>query len=272
MVVAAFVPSCTAQVQVPDPEADPSVAEPAYSMGAGARVVIDTAHANFHTAAGRFGPFAALLRNDGHVVADGSSRMVQDPDPPVDILVIANAYPMNMGDAFDGMEVDAIKRYVEGGGSLLLIADHTPFPQAVMGLASAFGIRFRDVYADDGGSGIFRKGDGLKVDPLTEGIDQVRSFVGSAFSITEVPFRPLLQMGEDWTQQTMGADGLSGKTPAEGLLQGALLTVGQGRVAVFGEAAMFTAQRLGKQRFGYHAKGAGQNKEFILRVIRWLRG
>jgi hypothetical protein len=47
---------------------------------------------------------------------------------------------------------------------------------------------------------------------------------------------------------------------------------GEGRVAVFGEAAMFTAQIAGEQqrRFGMNSDVAGQNLPFLLNVMRWL--
>ena len=69
-------------------------------------------------------------------------------------------------------------------------------------------------------------------------------------------------------------------TPAEsarGLLQGAVLRHGQGRVAVFGEAAMFTAQTqvLGEQvvmRMGMNDPEAPQNAQFVLNVLHWLSG
>ena len=59
-----------------------------------------------------------------------------------------------------------------------------------------------------------------------------------------------------------------------GWLQGAVLAVGKGRVAVFGEAAMFTAQLGGPQRqpMGMNAPGAEQNPQFLLNVMRWLAG
>ena len=42
--------------------------------------------------------------------------------------------------AFADDEIEAIRRWVENGGSLLLIADHAPFGQAAAGLSSAFGV------------------------------------------------------------------------------------------------------------------------------------
>src|SRR5215204_4107099 len=50
--------------QVADPDFKPKVERPAYA-GRGPVVLIDEAHGNFHTASGRYAPFAALLKADG---------------------------------------------------------------------------------------------------------------------------------------------------------------------------------------------------------------
>ena len=59
---------------------------------------------------------------------------------------------------------------------------------------------------------------------------------------------------------------------AGGWSQGALLPYGLGRVAVFGEAAMFTAQLAGPARepAGFNAPGAEANARLALRVLRWV--
>jgi len=52
------------------------------------------------------------------------------------------------------------------------------------------------------------------------------------------------------------------------------MTVGRGRVAVFGEAAMFTAQLAGPRanRIGFNAPDAPLNKQFLVNLARWLAG
>jgi len=65
--------------------------------------------------------------------------------------------------------------------------------------------------------------------------------------------------------------------PAGGMLQGAVLRFGQGRVAVFGEAAMFSAQeqinKQGERRvMGMNHPDAAQNPQFLLNVMHWLSG
>lgn len=60
------------------------------------------------------------------------------------------------------------------------------------------------------------------------------------------------------------------------MLQGAVLRFGKGRVAVFGEAALFSAQeRLGKDGrtlMGMNRPDATQNPQFLLNVVHWLSG
>jgi hypothetical protein len=88
-------------------------------------------------------------------------------------------------------------------------------------------------------------------------------------------------MPDDWTVFfPQEAAKFTSTTPTEstrGLLQGAVLRHGQGRVAVFGEAAMFTAQTqiLGDtvvMRMGMNDPEASQNAQFVLNVLHWLSG
>jgi hypothetical protein len=64
----------------------------------------------------------------------------------VDVLVVANAESPS-GSAFSDEEIAALKQWVEGGGSLLLIADHAPFGRAAAALAAAFGVDMGTGYA-----------------------------------------------------------------------------------------------------------------------------
>jgi hypothetical protein len=64
------------------------------------------------------------------------------------------------------------------------------------------------------------------------------------------------------------------RIPAVGLLQGAVVRHGQGRVAAFGEAAMFSAQLAGPKKtpMGMNDPTAGQNYRFALNLLHWLSG
>jgi hypothetical protein len=55
-------------------------------------------------------------------------------------------------------------------------------------------------------------------------------------------------------------------------VQGAYMNYGKGRIVVFGEAAMFTAQLQGKNKIGMNEKSASQNAQFLLNTLHWLDG
>ena len=267
-----FINGCLDRGQYVGLEAKVSVTNPAYKKSEGPKVVIDAAHSNFHTATGRYAPLANLIRNDGFSIGENHDKLTDASFVGTDIFVIANADVDATGISFTEEEINALQKYVSNGGSLLLIADHTPFPAAIIPLAKAFSIHFYDVYADDGDMGVFnQKNGGLTDDTLLNGIDKIRTFGGSAFRI-ESEHRPLFVMHDDWTMQRMEGNGLSAKENAKGLLQGAVMNFDKGKIAIFGEAAMFSAQRYGpgKKRMGFHARGAEDNQQFILNVFHWL--
>ena len=144
--------------QVADLNYKPPIARPAYESGKGPRVVIDGAHHNFHTAEGRYKPFAKLLRRDGYRVDALRQPFSAESLKGVDVVVISNALnERNVKDwslpnpsAFTQDEIAALHGWVEKGGSLLLIADHMPFPGAASELAKAFGVEFSNGFARAG--------------------------------------------------------------------------------------------------------------------------
>jgi hypothetical protein len=107
----------------------------------------------------------------------------------------------------------------------------------------------------------------------------VRTITGQAFRVADprtvspllvlAPKTVLLLPTAPWefTAQTP-------RVPAEGMLQGAALTRGRGRVAVFGEAAMFSAQVSGdeRRRMGMNMTTASENPQLLLNVMHWLTG
>jgi len=281
---------------VNDPGADISVAHPAFAQNAGPVVAVDSGHNNYHTIAGRYEPFASLLRNDGFQVVDSGSAFTKDSLSPFRVLVISNALPAALvkdwklpaTSAFSAAEIDALKAWVGGGGSLLLIADHLPFAGSARDLAQAFGFQFEDgVVARDPLSGrpdMFSKADGsLRDDVVTRGrnaseaITSLRTFTGSAFRAPPSA-RPVLVFPAGYMIHQCGLPCPPGvpEQDATGYLQGAVMPFGKGRIAVFGEAAMFSAQVIASVnppfRFGFGAEGAEQNKPFILNLMHWLAG
>jgi hypothetical protein len=280
--------------QVADLKYKPPLPRPAYKGEKGPRVAIDAAHHNFHTADGRYKPFAELLRRDGYRV-DGLRQLFSaEPLKSVDVLVISNAlHERNARDwsppnpsAFTPAEIAAVRTWVEEGGSLLLIADHQPFPGAAGDLAKAFGVEFSNGYATaghwkPGSPDTFESGTGLKESAVTRGrsddekVTRVTTFTGSAFKLPKGATAVLVFGARSESVESKDGGRLASETvkvPIEGWCQGAVMKVGKGRVAVFGEAGMFTAQLAGpKQRpMGMNAPGAEQNYQLLLNVMRWL--
>lgn len=154
-----------------------------------------------------------------------------------------------------------------------------PMAGAATDLGAAFGIAFDNGFAmrvNQNGPDLFtRSNGGLGEHAVTAGITQVRSFTGSAFTapaaahvLMRLDARYTVLMPETAWQFSEATPRVSGADR----LQGVLLEVGRGRVAVFGEAAMFTAQTQGANGapMGLRAPGAEQNKQFALNVMRWL--
>lgn len=130
---------------------------PAYKDGTGPKVCIDAAHFEFHTAEGRYKPFANLLRGDGYRVKGFRSRFSRETLKDCQILVIANAaaevnyytpagkdwsYPHPS--AFARQEINELILWIRKGGSLFLIVDHAPWPGAAADLAILLGVHMLD--------------------------------------------------------------------------------------------------------------------------------
>lgn len=279
-----------------DTSFEPSVPDPAYPIGTGPLVMVDEAHFNFHTIDGRFAPFAELLRRDGFVVTSVREGFKRSSLERGHILVIAGALSKRSRDdwslptpsAFSGREIAAVRDWVREGGSLLLIADHMPFAGAAADFAAVFGVHFNNGFAFDTRPNkqayMFRSSDGSLADhPITSGrtdaerVDSLAGGVGSAFRSAS-DAQPLLLLGSGVTSvMPTVAWHFTPETPrisANGWSQGAVLHFGKGRVAVFGEASMFTAQFLGPDRhpMGMNTARAVQNPQFLLNLFRWLSG
>ena len=286
-------PSVLAQ-QVADTAFVSTVFDPAFPEDKGPLVLIDEAHHNFHTADGRYLAFAMLLRADGYRVRGLAEPFTRSSLEGAALLVISNAlHEDNVEDwylptpsAFTDEEVEAVRAWVEDGGALFLIADHMPCAGAAETLADAFGLAFQNGFAmhreSDSGRMRFSQDDGSLVHHVVlegrgpdERVPFVVSFTGQAFRATR-QVDPILVVpeGVDLLLPEI-AWNFSKRTPrisAGGLLQGALLRQGDGRVAAFGEAAMFTAQKSNGNRMGMNDPEAPHNRQFALNVVRWLTG
>ena len=296
MTLSLILGGCHTSTQRADLSFEPSIPQPAYLEGMGPVVQIDEAHFNFHTVDGRYAPFAKLLRRDGFVVQGLAEPATTDVLTRADIFVIANAiaesdqkgWKLPIEPAFTAAEIEVIRIWVDDGGSLFLIADHMPFPGSVEDLAAAFGILFGNGFLydlEEDSKLEFTRESGLADHPITNGrnasetVDSVRTFTGQAFR-AERDVEPLLTIPSGSTLRlpikAWKFKPTTPSVPAGGMLQGAVFRFGEGRVAVFGEAAMFSAQERiskdGRTLMGMNRPDATQNPQFLLNVMHWLSG
>ncbi len=295
LALATAVSGCSARAQqVADTAFAPVIASPAFPPGSEPLVLLDEAHHNFHTVAGRYAPFVRVLRRDGFRVEPNRASLSAEALRNANVLVIANALPdtgewvLPTRPAFTPAELSAVEAWVRGGGSLFLIADHMPFPGAAAPLAAALGIEFYNGFAMQSSAVdrplTFRRTDqSLGSDVITDGrgasehVDSVVTFTGQGFRANR-PVRALLTLDSTVTlylpERAWAFTAATPRQSAAGLLQGAAFRHGRGRVAVFGEAGLFSAQLQGPQRraMGMNAPYAPQNVQFLLNVMHWLVG
>lgn len=300
-------PAIRAQ-QMADPGFNASVERPAYTRNHPS-VVIDEAHSNFHTAAGRYKPFADLLRSDGYDVRAGTMKFAKGSLTGIRVLVISNATApeagRGSGPAFTEQECDAVRDWVRSGGSLLLIADHAPFGRAAENLARRFGVEMGNGFVFDAANSeqdptrlVFSIDNGLLgTDPLLRGrnpfeqVKRVVTFTGQSLSVPNGAI-PLLKLGTT-AYESPSREELSAALNASGeekekayaahaksvgpRAQGIAMRFGRGRLVVLGEAAMFSAQVVrfteGEQqlefKMGMNVPGS-DDRQFALNVMHWL--
>ncbi|MBU0755246.1 MAG: DUF4350 domain-containing protein, partial [Planctomycetes bacterium] len=272
-----------------DPSFYPEIRHPAFEQGKGPKVLIDEAHNNFHTAEGTYKPFASLLERDGYRMERGRARFDKHLLEPCRILVISD--PMLLKDEsppYSDAEVKIVHAWVRKGGSLFLITDHFPDPPAIEKLAAAFGVTLNNGYVMNGYPDAKEKpllferaketlGEHAVTNGIKEGekIETVATFCGTAFKAGP-DFTPIL-IFEPGKKSWMPEKPYDFKpdTPVEdvgGWYQGAVAECGQGKVAVFSEAAMFTAQLFdnGRVPVGMNHPLAEDNVQLLLNLIHWL--
>ena len=270
---------------------DASVAHPAYTT-THPKVLFDEAHNNFHTASGRYKPFADLITNDGYQVIPNKEKFRPQSLQGHDILVISNAFGSSVpgskerGDpAFTKEECDAVRDWVQAGGSLLLIADHAPAGSAAANLASRVGVdmskgftadppNHERVALDTSWIRFSRANKNLGDHPITRGrdmserINRVLSFTGQSLKGPKESTALLKLSPQAYDVDDINNPDKAKITSAAGRVQALALPLGKGRIVVFGEAAMLTAQN---RNFGMNYPGT-DNKQFALNVMHWLSG
>src|SRR5207248_135530 len=140
--------------------------------------------------------------------------------------------------AFSASEIAAVRDWVMGGGSLLLIADHYPFGSASSSLASAFGVTMHcgyvnvpDAFAGEGDSSTvnFTRASALLGDhAITRGLNRVMSFTGQSLDAPNGVV--LLKLPAGATEDVPPPPDF--KSVTAGSAQGVALEYGRGRVVV----------------------------------------
>jgi hypothetical protein len=277
--------------QVADPNFDARVAHPAYQKN-GPKVLFDEAHNNFHTATGRYKPFADLITNDGYQITPNKQKFSAEVLKGFDVLVISNALGaarMNMPDAanpaFTDAECDAVRDWVKAGGALLLIADHAPMGAAAQIMAQRFSVDMSKMFTVDSqnydhdsqnpGFIVYTRESGRLADhPITRGrndserINKIITFTGQSLKgpPESVAFLKLADTAVD-VKPGVNAEPAS----AAGRSQGLAMASGKGRVVVLGEAAMISAQLSNNMAFGMNRPGI-DNRQMALNMMHWLSG
>lgn len=295
LTVSLYICLCIYSQQVADTSYKPDIPHPRYGLNTGPTILIDEGHHNFHTRNGRYQTFAQLIERDGYRVGSYTGQIRQSELQQCEILVISNAlHESNVRNwykpvrsAFEANEIDQLEKWVREGGSLFLIADHMPMAGAAKDLAAAFGFTFYDGFAmkkSGQGPSIFSRENHTLLDgPMTSGkypeehVEKILSFTGQAFHIPEDAHSIMIFDDSHVMLLPDTAWQFHQSTPTVqvgGWSQGAFKRHGKGRVAVFGEAAMFTAQVVLPQNIkaGMNVTGAGQNYQFLLNIIHWLDG
>lgn len=290
-----FPTSATAQrgPVVEDATFEVPVRRPAYKHGKGPLVLIDEAHHNVHSLTGFYRPFGNMLRSDGYRVAPLRDAITPAALNSAGVLVISNALPApsaekadTLGSAFTAAEMDALIAWIRNGGALLLFVDHRPFPKAAAELGRRLGLEMLDGYALDyevWDPLIFSRARGtLRSHPIIDGrgrderVDSVATFYGHAMRGLDPAIRPLMVFGTEVESMQpaklwqIGDD--TPRIPVGGWLQGAVRTLGKGRVVVYGEAGMAGAQRVGPRAepIGMNTTVGAQNAQLLLNTLHWL--
>lgn len=245
------------------------------------RVGFDHGHRNFHRLDGSFGAFGRLL-----TAAQIGVRPVSGPFTPArldsfDLVVIAGLRTAE--DVPTDGELGFLQQWVEAGGAVMILADHTPFALPAGRVAALFGAVIRDGFALDSSTAdpppFTRREGSLRSHPVTAGLEAVVTFTGTS-----------LELGKEWTSllsfppatfqfvplRPWQFDSTTVRFPISGASQAAVRRFGRGRIAVLGESAFLTAQLLtgdGKpELIGFGADGASDDWRFALQLVQWLLG
>ena len=277
------------------------VAQPLWKAD-GPAVLIDDAHWNAGTSAGRLRAFAGLLVADGYTVLRAGNATRAEMLVDARIAVVANplgvlgtsrrlAHAAGLGgltffddDGLLTQEIETTLQWIENGGSLLLAADEQPFARGSQGLAARLGVTMRGRLVVDLGHSeghepsrlVFSRENGLLGShPIVDGfpdapaVNRVVTFGGQALGPPEGA-AVLLRLSTSATEVARAGDPPTTGQPVAGLAQAVAFERGRGRVVVLGDSHVLSAEAVpGGPPTGLGWAGTN-NERFVRYVMRWL--
>ncbi|HUR65644.1 MAG TPA: hypothetical protein VMZ03_04775 [Chitinophagaceae bacterium] len=249
-------------------------------------ILFDEAHNNYHTATGRYLPFANLMRNDGFTVSRGQTPFSKQSLTKVNVVVIVS--PNVPTGVIPKKEITVLNEWVKAGGSLLMITDHDN--ERIYSVLESFGVISPDVtYTCDTLHGNFnisffdsdhRLGDHPIINGRNESekIHRVQTFTGRTI-IGPPGSAILLPLGPsttDYLQVDPFMRAMNEMVPVkvQGLRShGVAFRFGKGKVVTLSEAAQLSAQIFPQDasKTGMNVTGS-DNRQFALNIMRWLTG
>jgi len=313
LVFIAWPAETTAQQQPANTELEFQNIDPAYADKSGPVVRIHR-YVSPYVQRGLFDAFKQLIEGDGFRTEWLDKQLSQEALDNMDVLVVANAYTrggardfrnfstLEAPSVYSEAEIEMIATWVRKGGSLLILADHSPFAGGTIKLAEAFGFTYMtgialdkrslseniisniDFRRSEGGSteaggreiAVGRLSDHAIVDGGLgrEKISHFFAFEGQAIipppeatSLLVLPngFETIL------TYSLFNEFFSAPRLDVSGLSQGAVMQLGEGRIAIFGETGGFTVRMPeGLPPSGFSSPEADENADFILSTLRWL--
>jgi hypothetical protein len=249
----------------------------------GGVVLVDIHHRTLYDASsdldGDTGDAAALalLRRDGFTVRPFDASYGELPDTPRAVLFVHGLRPTRSGRALDDAEVDALVRWIDGGGAALVVAGHEPNEPGLAPLFAALGLGLRGGHAHhpdhrnpQGGRCSWftlRRGDGVCDHAITTTLPlaTVGYYCGGA--LTCAPEHAVLRFP---TGTTASAEPT---THAEALFGMCALPLGRGRVAVTLDRGIFRCQEVETAEGIVHLTLGDpglDNAALFVATMRWL--
>lgn len=283
--------------QVIDSSFTYNVINPAYHLNKGPIIYIDEYHNNDMSLNNRMFPLINVLKKDGYQIKSLNKPISKSSLNNSKMLIIIGAlHKTNIDNwklptlsAFSENEILELLKWINEGGSLLLVADHMPFPGAISKLSSRLGVEWYNGFVIDSvnwGMSTFSEREGtLAKHPLLNGrnknekVNWIATYYGSGFKLKDSTISGLLSFNNPniVSYQTKEAWRMYADTPivpSKELFQAAVMRRGKGKVAFIGEASLFSAQLVGKDRnpVGINFQNNNQNLQFVLNLLHWLSG